>query len=411
MASTAPLRDDQSLTVMIIEDEMIFALDLESWLRSPYQNCATSLASSGTEALAIAAIVLPDIAFVDINLGGNRDGIETARELHSRYGISIVFVTGEELSDVRSRTKDLPDAGVLTKPVDKVDLARYLDDARHRLQTTRLASHPSGGFAKIPLSIALLGSYPVQVHEHLTQRGHTVSAVQEGGGGSAGFDLAGADVLFISLPPENLRQSLAQLRRVHQHHPGVPVLVSSAGPALPLSQASLCGIDSYLRTPVDLNELDLALHRLADRQVADSLEDASGLFGRVGFRALARQQLNAARRTGTHLALLRADLSDADDLTSIESTFSRLGPIVRSTFRDADIAGRLDGSDCGVLLLNASEQTTPIAMARFRESIAALQAQVGSLGLQLGLGHFDPGAPCSLEQLVARSVAQTEERF
>lgn len=395
------------LTVLILEDELVFALDLQYWVRGR-GHYVTRVATCAEEALDLAATDTPDVVFVDVGLSGERDGIDVARELATRYGVPIVFITALDAATVRRGAADLADAAVLTKPVDKDLLGRCLEAVREGAPVAASGADPAA-IPRVQLSLAILGDPRGQLGDHLAAHGHQVRHLPDSVTDGAVYDIATADAFLVDLPDAGLRRGVDRLRRTHQRFPGIPVLVSSAGPALPAAQAALCGVHAYLRVPHDMDELDLVLLRLAGQRLTDSLQDqVSGLYDRVGFRALARQQLRAARRTGTKLAFLRADMPDAADLDAIDRTFRQLGPAMRETFRDADIAGRLDGSDCGVLLLNASKETTPIAMDRFRDKIAALQAEAGNLGLQLGLAHFDPGEPCSLEELVARTVAQME---
>jgi CheY-like chemotaxis protein len=60
----------------------------------------------------------PDVALVDVYLGGSRDGIEVARWLREVCGVPIVFVTANnDTSTVDRIHEQVPDAPVLPKPV------------------------------------------------------------------------------------------------------------------------------------------------------------------------------------------------------------------------------------------------------------------------------------------------------
>ena len=60
----------------------------------------------------------PNVAVVDVNLKGGREGIEVARILRERSDVPIVFVTGCTDSDtVEHIRSEVPGAPVLPKPL------------------------------------------------------------------------------------------------------------------------------------------------------------------------------------------------------------------------------------------------------------------------------------------------------
>ena len=63
------------------------------------------------------------------------------------------------------------------------------------------------------------------------------------------------------------------------------------------------------------------------------------------------------------MVLLRVDVS-GDTLEQTERALADVGRMVQRTFRDADMAGRVDGTDCGVLLANVGAGQTEVALTR-----------------------------------------------
>ena len=195
---------------------------------------------------------------------------------------------------------------------------------------------------------------------------------------------------------------------VHLRYPAIPVVLRASREVLTAPEAVHCGVQGYLGKPFRPAELELMLIRLAERQASHSLQDAaSGLYHREGFAALARQQLKVARRTKTWMVLLRAHV-DGADREQTEQAIKDLGRVVQRTFRDADMAGRVDGTDCGVLLVNAGTEHTGIAVSRLEQNLEAHNARAGQglqLKIRMGLAHFDPDRPCTFEELVAQADA------
>ena len=98
-------------TVLIVEDEIFVAADLEATVAElGYE--PIGIAQDQATALALAT-QRPDIAFVDANLRDGPTGPDIRRRL-SEAGIAVVFVT----ANPRQLGNGVPGAiGVLTKPI------------------------------------------------------------------------------------------------------------------------------------------------------------------------------------------------------------------------------------------------------------------------------------------------------
>jgi GGDEF domain-containing protein len=216
------------------------------------------------------------------------------------------------------------------------------------------------------------------------------------------------DLILLDLPPAQTQADGQRLRQVHRRYPLIPVALRTSSALLPAAEALHCGVYGYLSKPFRPAELELMLVRLAERHVSHSLQEAdSGLYHRAGFAVLGRQLLKAARRTQTPMVLLRADV-DGEGPEQTEQALGQLGRLVQTTFRDADTAGRVNGTDCGVLLVDIGAAQTQIALDRLQQNLAAHneRAPAGQqLAVRVGLAHFDPVQPCAFEELVARADA------
>lgn len=97
--------------VLIVEDELIIALDLEDMVTDVGFE-VSGLASSLEHALNLAEAT--DIAFVDVNLSDGASGPAIGRILAEDFGITVVFMTGnpEVVADGVQGT-----LGVVSKPV------------------------------------------------------------------------------------------------------------------------------------------------------------------------------------------------------------------------------------------------------------------------------------------------------
>lgn len=77
--------------VLIVEDDLIIALDLEDIVSNMGYNVA-GLASSQEHAVKLAPSA--DVAFVDVNLSDGASGPEIGKLLAEKYGVTVVFMTG-----------------------------------------------------------------------------------------------------------------------------------------------------------------------------------------------------------------------------------------------------------------------------------------------------------------------------
>ncbi|RZI67244.1 MAG: response regulator [Pseudomonas sp.] len=77
-------------SVLIVEDEMFIALEIESILQEAGFE-VIAIASDQREALSAGEQA--ELAFVDLNLRDGATGPDIARELATRYGVRVVYVT------------------------------------------------------------------------------------------------------------------------------------------------------------------------------------------------------------------------------------------------------------------------------------------------------------------------------
>ena len=110
----------QSARILIVEDEAAQAIDLEDQVRSLGYDVVACV-STGEEALR-AARELPDLALVDIRLGGKLDGIETAGILTTRFKVGVIYTTAHDDAETIRRLKLTLPSGYLGKPIRSQDL-------------------------------------------------------------------------------------------------------------------------------------------------------------------------------------------------------------------------------------------------------------------------------------------------
>lgn len=124
---------DKIITVLVVEDEIITAIDIKSSLEDlGYQ--VPPIASTGQEALAEVAKSQPDIILMDIVIKGEIDGIETANRIRDRQQLPIIFLTAYSDDATLARAGITEPFGYLLKPFDDRELHSTIQMALKRYQ-------------------------------------------------------------------------------------------------------------------------------------------------------------------------------------------------------------------------------------------------------------------------------------
>ncbi|MBB6511200.1 CheY-like chemotaxis protein [Rhizobium soli] len=119
-----------ALRVMIVEDEMILALDLEDMLLDAGYT-VVGQASDMPEALAIAEGVEGgiDVAIMDINLARGSNGVETAAALRKLWNIPSLFVSGNLDERTRQMAMEWQPIGFVGKPYSEREVLTVIGTA------------------------------------------------------------------------------------------------------------------------------------------------------------------------------------------------------------------------------------------------------------------------------------------
>ena len=114
--------------ILIVEDEVIIALQLEEKLKSlSYE--VTSVVNNGNDVIKKAEQDQPDLILMDIRIQGDKDGIETAEIIKERFGIPVIFSTAYLDQERIERAKITMPFGYVLKPIQDRDLKVTLEMA------------------------------------------------------------------------------------------------------------------------------------------------------------------------------------------------------------------------------------------------------------------------------------------
>jgi DNA-binding LytR/AlgR family response regulator len=118
----------KNVKILIVEDEFV-TLDL---LRDYLEDIGYEVsgdAMSAEEALAVLEKGDTDLAMLDINIKGDKDGIWVAEQIRKKYKIPFIFLTAfSDAVSVEAASRTHP-AGYLVKPFTKADIFTSIEIA------------------------------------------------------------------------------------------------------------------------------------------------------------------------------------------------------------------------------------------------------------------------------------------
>jgi len=125
-----------SYRILVVEDEAIVAMDIESRLTAMGYVLA-GRGSSGEQALLLAAENHPDLVLMDIRLQGDMDGIAAAEEIRRRFHIPVIFLTAYSEDDTLDRAQLTAPFAYILKPFDDRELKSAIQIALYRHRTEK----------------------------------------------------------------------------------------------------------------------------------------------------------------------------------------------------------------------------------------------------------------------------------
>jgi diguanylate cyclase (GGDEF)-like protein len=151
------------------------------------------------------------------------------------------------------------------------------------------------------------------------------------------------------------------------------------------------------------------IQRLEKYSIMDEL---TGLYNRRGFLTIGSEYLNLAARNKTKMFLLYMDM---DNLKEINDTYGhhigdaalvRLAKILKHTFRQSDIKGRMGGDEFAIFPIDTSIAGVEVAIGRLNKNIETFNASgedLFKLSLSTGVAGYDPHQPSTIEDLLIRA--------
>ena len=123
---------------IILADDDPWMLELMKRHLRMLNHTVIGLAKNGTEIIAMAKQLKPDLVILDINMPGI-DGIQAAREILADQNVSLIFSTGAIDEKTLNRVQEMKIGAYLVKPFSPAQLkaAIFVASSRHREESAR----------------------------------------------------------------------------------------------------------------------------------------------------------------------------------------------------------------------------------------------------------------------------------
>lgn len=118
-------------SILIVEDENIVALDIESRL-AQWGYSIAGQADRGEDAVQKASTLAPDLILMDIGLRGDMDGIEAAIQIRAQFDLPVIFLTAYATPSVLERAREAEPFGFVVKPFDERELVGNIEMAVYK---------------------------------------------------------------------------------------------------------------------------------------------------------------------------------------------------------------------------------------------------------------------------------------
>lgn len=135
------------LKILIVEDDMMISESLKDILEM-LNHQVVGIAENADDAIELCNQHSPQLALLDIQIGGDIDGVDLAEIINDQFDIPFIFTTAFADNATVSRARERGPFGYLVKPYGVKDINAAIEIAMGAYERLKTAEK-SGGMSKI----------------------------------------------------------------------------------------------------------------------------------------------------------------------------------------------------------------------------------------------------------------------
>ena len=435
-----------SAHILVVDDLLPNIRLLQAKLEKEYYTVST--AESGSEALEMMKMELPDLILLDVMMP-EMDGFEVCRRLKSNVktaDIPVVMVTA--LSDVEDRVEGL-NAGAddfITKPINDhalfarirslVRLKTMVDELKLRDQTgeqlgfsdeSRKKINDTSGAAVLIIDDDLAEGE--QIVAKLEEEKMHVKLVDDPAEAVASTSMQNYDLIVISSQLQaDDPLHLASHFRSQEKTKTTPLLLLIEDDNTDLLVKALdMGINDYVVTPLDKNEMIARVNiQVRRKKYQDALKDTqkqqlslaitdgmTGLYNRRYFDVHLEKTLLRCVSEDRSLFLIMIDVDHFKEVNDVyghqsgDQILIQLAKRMLESVRPTDLCARYGGEEFTIVLYDTPKEGALKVAERLREAVEAtpftIPASPGELSKTISLGIAGLRDDDTPQQLIERA--------
>jgi diguanylate cyclase (GGDEF)-like protein/PAS domain S-box-containing protein len=117
--------------VLVVEDERVVARDIQAALQQLGYDVPAAV-GTGDDALRLVEEIRPHLIMMDINIQGDKDGVETAMLARERFDVPVLFLTANSDDATLQRAKQAQPYGFLLKPFEEREMVAAIETALYK---------------------------------------------------------------------------------------------------------------------------------------------------------------------------------------------------------------------------------------------------------------------------------------
>ena len=173
---------NEKLKLIIVEDDPLIAFDLKGIVEEENYEVVKVFHSASK---AVKALPLDfDLALLDINIDGDRDGINLGVHLKESYQKPCIFITSYYDEETVGKAKNADPLAYILKPYDEKDILANLLLSRHKINPDSILKDVSPLFVKangkltkiVPAEVDFVQAY--DMYTHIYSAGKRITASQ-----------------------------------------------------------------------------------------------------------------------------------------------------------------------------------------------------------------------------------------